>query len=68
MKFAELKNKPEAELKKTLSELRDKLRDLRFKTASKQLKNVREVRQIKKTIARILTLLKQKNLLAKVNK
>ncbi len=60
MEFKELKNKTEKELKQILSESRDKLRDLRFKDANKQLKNVREIRVIKKSIARILTLLKVK--------
>jgi large subunit ribosomal protein L29 len=44
-------------LHKSLAELRDKLRELRFKDANKQLKNIREIRVIKKTIAKILTLL-----------
>ncbi len=57
MEFKELKNKTEKELKQILSESRDKLRDLRFKDANKQLKNVREIRVIKKTIAKILTLI-----------
>jgi len=56
MEFKELKNKTEKELKQLLDETRDKLRDLRFKDANKQLKNVREIRIIKKTIAKILTL------------
>lgn len=60
MKFKELKNKPEAELQKILKELKEKLRELRFKIASKQLKNIREIREVKKTIARILILLKGK--------
>ena len=60
MKFKEFKNKPVAELQRTLTESRNKLRDLRFKTASGQLKNVREVRDVKRTIARLLMLLKTK--------
>ncbi len=60
MKYKELKQKSEAELKKTRLELSDKLRDLRFKVATKQVKNVREIRKIKKNIAQILTLLNQK--------
>lgn len=56
MEFKELKSKTEKELRKFLEELRDKLRNLRFKDANKQLKNVREIRVIKKTIARVLTL------------
>jgi len=61
MEFKELKAKTEKELKQFLAESRDKLRDLRFKDANKQLKDVREIRVIKKIIARILTLLSKKN-------
>ncbi len=61
MDFKELKLKTEKELKQFLGESRDKLRDLRFKDANKQLKNVREIRGIKKVIARVLTLLSKKN-------
>jgi len=58
MEFKELKAKTEKELKQILNESREKLRDLRFKDANKQLKNVREIRVIKKMIAKILTLIK----------
>lgn len=57
MELKELKNKKTSELHKILAEYRDKLRDLRFKDASKQLKNVREIRIVKKIIARVLMLL-----------
>jgi ribosomal protein L29 len=60
MEYKEFKNKSESELHRLLSEMRDKLRDARFKDASKQLKDVRDIRVIKKTIARILTLLNKK--------
>jgi ribosomal protein L29 len=60
MEFKELKNKSESELHRALSESREKLRDLRFKDTSKQLKNVREVRVVKKTIAKVLMLLNKK--------
>ncbi len=60
MKFKELKNKPEKELKKILGEWQEKLRELRFKVASNQLKNIREIRNTKNTITRILFLLNQK--------
>ncbi|MFH1564415.1 MAG: 50S ribosomal protein L29 [bacterium] len=56
MEILELKNKPEAELKRLLALTREKLRDIRFKDANKQLKNVQAIREAKKTIARILTL------------
>lgn len=57
MEFKELKAKNEKELKQLLNESREKLRDLRFKDANKQLKNVREIRAIKKTIAKTLTII-----------
>ena len=61
MDFKELKSKTEKELKQFLGESRDKLRDLRFKDANKQLKDVREIRVVKKLIARVLTLLNKNN-------
>lgn len=60
MELKELKTKTEKELKQILDQSRDKLRELRFKDANKQLKDVREIREIKKTIARILTLINVK--------
>lgn len=57
MNFKELKNKTESDLHKILSESRDKLRELRFKDANKQLKNIREIRTLRITVAQILTLL-----------
>jgi ribosomal protein L29 len=60
MEFKELKKKSESELHKLLEQLRDKLRELRFKDANKQLKNIREIRTVKENIAQILTLLNSK--------
>lgn len=60
MKIKELIIKNSVELERILKESQEKLRDLRFRVASRQLKNVREIRKIKKTIARILTILNQK--------
>jgi len=61
MKFKELKTKSDKELQKLLAEWREKSRELRFKVSSEQLKNVREVRKVKKTLAQIMFLLSQKN-------
>jgi len=52
--------KTREELKKLLEENQEKLRQLRFDLASGKVKNVREIRKIKKDIARILTILCQK--------
>jgi len=59
MKIGELRQKSKPELQKLLTELRERLRQLRFDLAAGKVKNVREIRKIKKEIARILTLLKQ---------
>lgn len=65
MKYKELKNLKESEQRKVLAETQDKLRDLKFKVASNQVKNIRELRLAKKTIARILFLLKSLKMKAK---
>lgn len=62
MEFKELKTKKISELHNILADLRDKSRELRFKDSNKQLKNVRGIREIKKEIAQVLTLInKDKN-------
>jgi large subunit ribosomal protein L29 len=60
MKIAELRQKSKEELQRILQEKREKLRILRFDLSLGKVKNVREIRETKKDIARILTLLKQK--------
>ena len=62
MELKELKQKSISELQKLLRDKREKLRELNFKDAAKQLKNVRELRIVKKTIAQILTLLNSKDI------
>ncbi|MBU1164676.1 50S ribosomal protein L29 [Patescibacteria group bacterium] len=57
MEYKELKKKSVKDLQKFLAENREKLRDLRFKVSQKQVKNIREIRVVKKTIAQILMLL-----------
>lgn len=60
MKTGELRKKTKTELNKTLEDLQKNLREIRFKLATKKIKNFREIRQTKKDIAKILTLLKEK--------
>ncbi len=57
MKLAELRRKSKDELKKILQDDREKLRQLRFDLSAGKVKNVREIRHIKKEIAQVLTLL-----------
>ncbi len=61
MKFKEIKNRSITELQKLLADSRQKSMELRFKSAFGQLKNVREIREIKKTISKVLFLIKQKS-------
>jgi len=61
VKAKELRLKPEEELNQLLSESQKKLRELRFNLASGKVKNVRTIRVLKKDIARILTILNEKN-------
>lgn len=59
MKIKELRQKSDRELQQTLINLRDKLRELRFNLTGGKVKNIKEVHQTKKDIARVLTLLKE---------
>jgi large subunit ribosomal protein L29 len=61
MKPAEIKNKSEKELRVLLKGNRDKLRQLRFGLTLGKVKNVREMRSLKRDIAQILTILNPKN-------
>lgn len=56
MKIQELRGKSQVELQKLLTKKRKKLRQLSFDLASGKIKNVREIRETKKDIARILTI------------
>ena len=58
MKIQEIRRKSKKELQRNLKELRERLRQLRFDLAAGKVKNIREIRAIKKDIARILTCLK----------
>ncbi|MBI2633793.1 MAG: 50S ribosomal protein L29 [Parcubacteria group bacterium] len=66
MDIAELKNKNESELLVLLSELRSKFRNLKFEIAQGKISNIRVIRETKKDIARILTILRKTKHAAKV--
>jgi large subunit ribosomal protein L29 len=65
MKLEELRKKTKEELAKILQDDREKLRQLRFDLAAGKVKNVREIRKIKKEVAQALTLLKAEESLPK---
>lgn len=60
MKAEDLRKKERGELEKLLKDLREKLAKLKFDLSLGKLKNVREIRQTKKDIARVLTILREK--------
>lgn len=60
MKFKELKAKNAKELEGLLTGARGDLQTLKFKVASRQIKDVREIRATKKLVAQILTLKEQR--------
>ncbi|MBI4281545.1 50S ribosomal protein L29 [Candidatus Uhrbacteria bacterium] len=55
MEYSAVKEKSDEELQRILAETREALRKARFSASQKQLKNVRVIREHKKTIARIRT-------------
>ncbi len=57
----ELKTKSEADLLKLLKDNKEELRAFAFNLAAGKVKNVQEVREKRKTIARILTFLAQRH-------
>ncbi len=68
MDSKELKEKSTAELQKQLAQLREKVRDLNFRIANKEVKNHQEYKQIRRDIARVKTLLRQRDIAAAESK
>ena len=60
MKIIELKEKTEKELRDMVGVLKEKGRDLRFQLAAGRIKNTREIRSTRKTIAQIQTIMREK--------
>lgn len=61
-KLKEFRDLGTADLKKQLEETHQELFNLRFRLATKQQVNHREVRRVKRKIARLETLLREKEL------
>lgn len=60
MKIKDLAQKTQEELKKSLRENREKLRQMRFDLTLRKIKNVKQAQAIKKDVARMLTVLNNK--------
>ena len=61
MKAAELKTLTVEELNEKLKELKTELFNLRFQHAINQLDNPHKIAEVKKDIARVMTILHEKN-------
>ena len=61
MKIADIKNMTVEELNAKLVELKKELFNLRFQHAVNQLENPHKIVEVKKDIARVMTVLNQKN-------
>ncbi len=62
MKLTEIKAFSDAELQKKLEEAHQELFNLRFKLATRQLVNHRELPKVRKRIARINTIIREREL------
>ncbi|PIR03559.1 MAG: 50S ribosomal protein L29 [Candidatus Magasanikbacteria bacterium CG11_big_fil_rev_8_21_14_0_20_39_34] len=60
MDYTEISQKSTEQLHDLLAEQREELRELKFKVAENQLADVSKIKKVKKTIARILTVLNSK--------
>ena len=64
MKISEIRNLNENDLKTKLKDLKSELFNLRFQLAINQLENPMRIRAVKKDIARVQTILREKELSA----
>ena len=62
MKARELRMKSDDELRQTLQELKDQLFTLKFQKSLGRLENPNLIRQVKKDIARVLTIIREREL------
>ena len=60
MNIKEVRDKSSDELSKTLDEFKKELFDLRFEKATGTVENAMRIRELRKSIARILTVLKER--------
>lgn len=57
--FNEFKEKPVVEMEKEIETLRERLRGLKFNLAAGKVKNAKEVKNVKKSIAQLLTVVNE---------
>ena len=62
MKASELRNMTQEELQKELNELKSELFKLRFQLVTNQLENPMKLRDVKKNIARVKTVMREREI------
>lgn len=62
MKVSEIREKTQVELQKELEELKSELFKLRFQIATNQLENPMKLKDVKKNIARVKTIMREREL------
>lgn len=62
MKAAEIRKLDDAKLEETLKDLKEELFNLRFQSATGQLDNPMRIREVKKDIARVKTIVTERKL------
>jgi len=62
MKASEIREKSQSELQSKLGEYRKELFNLRFQHATGQLGNTQRMKTVKRNVARILTILRERDL------
>jgi len=62
MKASEIREKSKTELEQELSELKSELFKLRFQLATNQLDNPMKLKEVKKSIARVKTVIREREL------
>ena len=67
MKAKEYRQQSDNQLQGLIKENKEKLREFRFALSNKQLKNYNEIREVKKIIAIVKTILKERVLEEKKN-
>ncbi len=62
MKVSEMRDKTQAELQKELTELKSELFKLRFQLVTNQLENPMKLKDVKKSIARVKTVIREREI------
>ena len=62
MKASEIREKSQLELQKELSDLKSELFKIRFQLATNQLENPMKLKDVKKSIARVKTIIREREL------